>query len=82
MKPMRYTLVIVRDEEDPTEYNVSVKELAGCYTHGTTIEECVSRAIEAIQGFLESQARDGEVDLPAKFSLDQIEVGLTLAETT
>lgn len=43
----------MRDEENPTEYNVSVKELPGCYTHGTTIKECVSRVTKAVSGFLE-----------------------------
>ena len=82
MVPARFTLLLSRDEEEPESFNVSVKELPGCYTHGKTVEECISRAIEAIQGFLESQARDGEIDLPAELSFDEIEVGLTLASIT
>jgi len=57
MARSRYTLVISRDEEDASQYNVAVKELPGCYTHGTSLEQCIARAWEAIQGFLESQAR-------------------------
>jgi len=81
MVPSRFTLLLSRDEEEPESFNVSVKELPGCYTHGKTVEECIARSIEAIQGFLESQAQDGEIDLPAELSFDEIEVGLTIPTT-
>ncbi|MBI4322617.1 MAG: type II toxin-antitoxin system HicB family antitoxin [Chloroflexi bacterium] len=46
-----YTLLITPDEEEGG-YVVSVPALPGCNTEGETIEEAISNAREAIEGYL------------------------------
>jgi predicted RNase H-like HicB family nuclease len=74
-----FTLQIVRDEEEPEFYCVTVKELPGCFTQGRTIEECISRALEAIVGFLESEASDGNLAALQASDINEVEVGFTVA---
>ena len=45
MIPMR-TYTIVVEPEDRGAYYVTVPALPGCFTRGSTIEECRERAIE------------------------------------
>lgn len=58
MTGMQFTIVLTPDDETLGVYAVSVKELPGCLTQGCSVPECVSRAAEAIAGFLESAAAD------------------------
>jgi predicted RNase H-like HicB family nuclease len=47
MKAMR-TYTIVVEPEESGGYYVTVPALPGCFTRGSTIEECQERAVEAI----------------------------------
>lgn len=54
-----YTLVLV---PEPTTggFSVLVPTLPGCFTHGSSIEECKARAEEAITVYIESLQAHGE----------------------
>jgi predicted RNase H-like HicB family nuclease len=43
------TYTIVVEPEEGGGYFVAVPALPGCSTHGTTLEECHQRAVEAIE---------------------------------
>lgn len=53
-----YTIVVEPDETGG--YVVSVPALPGCFTHGTSIEECRTRAVEAIEVHIAGLRADGE----------------------
>ena len=54
-----YTIILEPDLEDGG-YTVTVPALPGCITQGETVDQCVERAREAIEGFIESLKADGE----------------------
>lgn len=54
-----YTIILEPDLEEGG-YTVTVPSLPGCITQGETVEECLERAKEAIEGFIESLKADGE----------------------
>lgn len=54
------TYTIVLEPEETGGYAVSVPALPGCFTHGTTIEECKERAAEAIEVHIAGLQADGE----------------------
>jgi antitoxin HicB len=58
MKTLRYKIML-RKEEDGT-YTVIVPSLPGCLTFGRTVEEALSRAKEAIEGFVSCMIARGE----------------------
>lgn len=53
-----YTIILEPDVEEGG-YTVTVPSLPGCITQGETVEQCVERAREAIEGFIESLKADG-----------------------
>ncbi len=53
-----YTIILEPDLEEGG-YTVTVPALAGCITQGETVAECLERAREAIEGFIESLKADG-----------------------
>lgn len=55
-----YTMILEPDMEEGG-YTVTVPALPGCITQGETVEQCVERAREAIEGFIESLKADREV---------------------
>ncbi len=55
----RYKVVLERSEDDDGYYTVTVPALPGCVTQGRTKQEALDRVKEAIQGYLESLAKDG-----------------------
>jgi antitoxin HicB len=60
----KYRIDIFWSSEDSC-FVVNVPELEGCMTHGETLEEAVSNAQEAIDGFIESlKARGLPVPIP------------------
>ncbi len=59
-----YTVVLSWDEEDGG-WGVEVPAIPGCYSQGDTVEEALEHAREAIEGFLEVLAMEGE-DPPAE----------------
>ena len=56
---MRYTVVLT-PEPDGSAINVTVPAMPGCLTWGTTIEEALAHAREAIALHLEGYAERGE----------------------
>jgi predicted RNase H-like HicB family nuclease len=50
----RFTVVLT-PEPDGSAYNVVVPALPGCFTWGTSVEEALARAREAIALYLEGQ---------------------------
>jgi len=46
---MRYPVVIHKDPE--SDYGVTGPDLAGCFTAGSTMDEALSEAVEAIEWF-------------------------------
>ncbi len=54
----RYSMLIQWDADDQI-YVVTVPELPGCQTHGTTYEEAAHRGQEAIESWIESAQADG-----------------------
>ncbi|MEO9028977.1 MAG: type II toxin-antitoxin system HicB family antitoxin [Ktedonobacteraceae bacterium] len=54
-----YTIILEPDVEEGG-YTVTVPALPGCITQGKTVEQCLERAREAIEGFIESLKADGE----------------------
>lgn len=67
----RYKVVLERNEDDDGYYTVTVPALPGCVTQGRTKQEALGRVREAIQGYLESLAKDG---LPAPKDVDFADV--------
>ena len=59
MKSMR-TYTIVVEPEEGGGYFVAVPALPGCFTRGSTIDECRERAIEAIEVHIAGLQADGE----------------------
>ena len=56
----RYTVVLT-PEPDHSAYNVTVPALPGCFTWGTTVEEALAMAREAIELYV---AGEDDVPLP------------------
>jgi antitoxin HicB len=52
MRYERYTVIIEPDEEEPHRYNVHVPALPGCLTYGESIDDALTNAVEAIQGYM------------------------------
>jgi antitoxin HicB len=59
MKLMR-TYPIVVEPEQGGGYYVTVPALPGCFTRGSSIEECRQRAVEAIEVHIAGLQADGE----------------------
>ncbi|MGA3066235.1 MAG: type II toxin-antitoxin system HicB family antitoxin [Tepidisphaeraceae bacterium] len=57
---LKYTVLIHPGENGEGSFWVEVPALPGCYTQGKTVEQCMERAREAIEGYLESLAKLGE----------------------
>lgn len=56
-----YTYTIVVEPEQGGGYFVTVPALPGCFTRGSTIEECQERAVEAIEAHIRGLRADGEM---------------------
>ena len=56
---MNYPVVIHKDRN--SDYGVTVPDLPGCFSAGSTIDEAVAMAREAIELHLEGLIEDGEV---------------------
>ena len=66
----RYTVVLIPEED---EYVVMVPSLPGCVTQGSTRDEALEMAKDAITGYLESLAAEGE-PIPEETTPPHIEV--------
>jgi len=60
MKTFAYTILIHPADPDEGGFWVEVPALPGCVTQGETVEECVERAREAIEGHLEALTKAGQ----------------------
>lgn len=56
---MNYPIVIHKDAD--SDYGVTVPDLPGCFTAGSTIDEAIAMAQEAIELHLEGLIEEGEV---------------------
>lgn len=56
----RSTYTIVVEPEPDGGYFVTLPALPGCFTRGSTIEECKERAVEAIETHIAAMEADGE----------------------
>jgi antitoxin HicB len=54
------TYTIVVEPEEGGGYFVAVPALPGCFTRGSTVEECRERAVEAIGVHIAGLRADGE----------------------
>lgn len=54
-----YTIILEADLEEGG-YTVTVPALPGCITQGETVKQCLERAREAIEGYIESLKASGE----------------------
>ncbi len=63
MKILNYRILLRKEPEGG--YTVIVPSLPGCVTFGTTIEEAIKMAKEAIELYLESLMAHGE-DIPTE----------------
>lgn len=61
---MRYVVILHKDKD--SDYGVTVPDLAGCFSAGTTIEEALTKVVEAIECHLEAMMADGEAIPNAK----------------
>ena len=65
--PFRYTMLIQWSDEDGV-YVVTVPELPGCRTHGSSYEEAARQGREAIEGWIaDARAWGDEVPSPRRF---------------
>ena len=58
-----YTIILIPGEDDEGGYWVRVPGLPGCVTEGDTLEEAISNAKEAVEGYLLSLA-DRDIPIP------------------
>ncbi len=65
---MQYPIFIHKDES--SDYGVIVPDLPGCFSAGSTIEEAIHNAREAIECHLEELLMDNE-SIPLKNSIEQ-----------
>lgn len=65
---MRYPVVIHKDEL--SDFGVSVPDIPGCYSAGSTYNEALINATEAIECHLEGLLMDNE-SLPVATTIDQ-----------
>src|SRR5215467_11154051 len=79
MNPMR-TYTIVVEPEDGGGYFVTVPALPGCFTRGSTIDECRERAVEAIEVHIAGLQADGE-PVPNEVGAPQL-LAVTLAASS
>ena len=68
---MKYRILIKQDEDGI--FCVEVPDLPGCFTQGSTREEAVSNAREAMQAYIESLEKHGEA-VPPPISEELVEI--------
>ena len=71
---MEYTIILDPDEEG-RGYTVLVPALPGCVTQGSTREEAIERAKEAISAYIESLEADGEA-VPRETQIEVLKVAV------
>ncbi len=66
---MNYPIVIHKDPD--SDYGVTVPDLPGCFSAGSTIDESLSMAREAIELYLEVLVEDGR-EVPDASPIDRL----------
>ena len=66
---MNFPIAIHKDPD--SDYGVTVPDLPGCFSAGSTIDEAMLMAREAIALYLESVAEDG-LELPTPTDVDTL----------
>ena len=65
---MRWPIII--DKDDNSDFGVTVPDLPGCFSAGTSFEDAVDQAKEAIELHLEAMLEDGEdIPMPSEMSI-------------
>lgn len=64
---MRYPVVIHKDQD--SDYGVTVPDLPGCFSAGSTVDEAIDNAVEAIECHVEGLLIDEE-DIPASVAIE------------
>ena len=67
---MRFPIVIHKERK--SDYGVIVPDLPGCFSAGTTLDEAIENAHEAIECHLEGLLLDGEA-IPERRSLELLQ---------
>ena len=67
---MRYHVVVHKDPE--TDYGVTVPDLPGCFSAGSTLEEALANAVEAIELHIEGMLSDNEA-IPQSQTLEMLQ---------
>lgn len=67
---MRFPIVIHKERK--SDYGVIVPDLPGCFSAGTTLDEAIENAHEAIECHLEGLLLDGE-SIPKRQSLELLQ---------
>ena len=65
---MKYPVVIHKDKD--SDYGVTVPDLPGCFTAGTTVDEALTMAKEAIEVYLEFLIDEGR-PIPVPGSIEE-----------
>jgi predicted RNase H-like HicB family nuclease len=74
---MRYPVVIHKDAE--TDYGVTVPDLPGCFSAGSSIDEALAQVVEAIECHIEGLLLDGE-PMPLPKSIEDHQADPNFAE--
>ena len=74
MKPLRYEILIEKEEDPAAGYSVSCPALPGCFSNGRTVAQARKNMREAMELYVESLVAHGEkVPLPRKaIRLDEL----------
>lgn len=66
---MKYPIVIHKDPD--SDYGVTVPDLPGCFSAGSTVEEAMENAQEAVLTHIEGLVMDGET-VPSPSTLEEL----------
>lgn len=76
---MKYPVYIEKDKD--SDYGITVPDLPGCFSAGSTIEEALENAEEAILTHVEGMLIDNEV-IPPPSRIDILKKGLDASKLT
>lgn len=76
---MRYVALVHKDKD--SDYGVSFPDFPGCISAGTTIDDALSNAIEALAFHVEGLVADGDL-IPKPRSIEVIRKDKTLRDVT
>ncbi len=74
---MKYSIVLHKDPQ--SDYSVTVPDLPGCFSAGSTIEEALLMAKEAIECHIEGMLLDGE-SIPKLLPFEEHQANLNYSD--